>query len=166
MTTEQKFKVPFIEGTQAIKEVLEACEELGLMWFDCSVPPEQIHTLFKQQSEFAYGVLTTSDADTKESKSMVFWDFWLDLEIYSNYKGRKVVAQKIEALINYLSDSEDGGGFTLLCEKLSAGSYNLLSISTGKLHIGLPERGEIGVWQYGSIPLVLHLEQKKEEVNN
>lgn len=150
------YKVPFTEATKALKDTLESSNDLDLMWFDGDTQPDAVNAFFKQQSEFAYGIFAQSDADIVENKSAVLWDFWLDLEIYSNYKGRLVIAQKLEALLNYLS-SEDG--FEDLCARLSAKGYNLLSIETGKLHIGLPVTGDYGVWQSGSVPMILHLEQ-------
>lgn len=163
--SEQRYRVPFTAATQALRETLEACDELDLLWFDADTQPEEINVMFKTQEEFAYGIFAGSDADTREVKSGVLWDFWLDLEIYSNYKGRKRVAQKLEALINYLSSDE---GFGLLCGKLSKKGFSVLSVSTGKLHISLPIHDNLGMWQNGSVPLVLHLEQVEieEEVNN
>lgn len=156
MNEEMYYKVPFHDATEALKATLEACSALNLTWFDGDTPPETVNTYFKQQTEFSYGIFSESDADLVDNKSVALWDFWLDLEIYSNYKGRKVVAQKLETLLNYLSSEV---GFADLCQRLSNKGYNLLSVEMGKLHISLPIRGDYGVWQNGSIPLVLHLEQ-------
>lgn len=169
ITSEAVYKVPFSAATKALLEVLESCTELGLTWFDGDTSPETVHNSFKRQAEFAYGIFANSDAEVLDNtKSEVLWDFWLDLEIYSNYKGRLVVAQKLEVLLNYLSSDE---GFGQLCTKLGDSGYKLLSIDAGKLHISLPIHGEYGLWQNGSVPLVLHLEQSsdsdyEEEVNN
>ncbi len=165
-TSEAVYRIPFRAATKALLEVLESCTELDLNWFDGGTSPEAVHNSYKQQAEFAYGIFANSDVGIPDNKSVILWDFWLDLEIYSNYKGRLVVAQKIETLINYLSSES---GFGQLCTKLSNSGYKLLSIDLGQMHFGLPVHGDYGLWQNGSVPLILHLEQSsvdEEEVNN
>lgn len=98
-----KYKSPFYPVTKAFYAVTKN-SPIGLDWFDSAVPITEIEEYFRKQKEFAYGILGASGADcTATAPDMASWNMSLQLEIYSNYKGRKVIAEKLEALLNYLS---------------------------------------------------------------
>lgn len=85
---------------------------------------------------------------------MASWNMSLQLEIYSNYKGRKVIAEKLEALLNYLSGDT---GWDALQKELYADGYQLISIKVGSLRTNLPVYSDTGVWQNGGTTLILEL---------
>ena len=98
------YKVPFVAISKAVYAVLsDTNNHIGLEWFDSAVPIYEIEDYFKSQAEFAYGIFGAADADCTPAKTVAVWDSTLQLEIYSNYKGRKVIAEKLEAVLNYLS---------------------------------------------------------------
>ncbi len=151
------YKAPFTAMNTALYAALsaEGCP-IGIDWFDSSVPIEEIESLFRDQDEFAYGIFGTSDADCTQNKDTAVWDASLRLEIYSNYKGRKVVADKLEALLNYLS-SDDGYG--AIQSSLNLNGFTMVSIRVGAMRINLPIYSEQGIWQYGSTDIVFRLNQ-------
>jgi hypothetical protein len=151
------YKAPFTAISTALYGALsdEDCS-IGIDWFDSAVPIEEIESLFRDQTEFAYGVFGTSDADCTPNKDSVIWDASMQLEIYSNYKGRKVIADKLEALLNFLSSQE---GYNAIQSNLLSHRFSLVSISVGGLRVNLPIYSENGVWQSGSTNVVFKVNQ-------
>lgn len=43
-----------------------------------------------------------ADADALPNKDTVIWNARLDLEVYSNYQGKKDVSKRLEAVVNHL----------------------------------------------------------------
>jgi len=150
------YKAPFTAITKSLYSVLKNNNTVALEWFDSAVPITEIDDYFKAQAEFAYGIFGSSDADCVANKTAVIWDGTLQLEIYSNYKGRKVVAQKLEALLNYLSSET---GFAALNTALSAEGYSLVSLTVGALRVNLPIHGDTGDWQSGGTTISFRLHQ-------
>ena len=151
------YKAPFTAITEALYGVLTSrgCD-VGLEWFDSAVPIKEIEDYFKTQVEFAYGIFGASDADCMANKTEAIWDGSLQLEIYSNYKGRKIVAEKLEALLNYLSSD---AGFAALDSALGLKGFGLLGITVGLLRINLPMYSGSGVWQSGSANVSFRVHQ-------
>lgn len=151
-----KYKSPFYPVTKAFYAVTKN-SPIGLDWFDSAVPITEIEDYFRKQKEFAYGILGASDADcTATAHDMASWNMSLQLEIYSNYKGRKVIAEKLEALLNYLSGD---AGWDALQKELYADGYQLISIKVGSLRTNLPVYGDTGVWQNGGTTLIFRIDQ-------
>ena len=149
------YKAPFTAISKALYSVLSNNQSVGLDWFDSAVPINEIDDYFKNQTEFAYGIFGGSDADCASNMTEVVWDGSLQLEIYSNYKGRKKVAQKLEALLNYLSND----GFAALGKELSKEGYALVSLTVGALRVNLPIYSDNGVWQSGGTSIRFRLHQ-------
>ena len=147
-----RYKSPFYPVTKAFYAVTKN-SPIGLDWFDSAVPITEIEDYFRKQKEFAYGILGASDADCTDTAS---WNMSLQLEIYSNYKGRKVIAEKLEALLNYLSGD---AGWKALQKELYADGYQLISIKVGSLRTNLPVYGDTGVWQNGGTTLIFRIDQ-------
>lgn len=142
------YKVPFVAISKAMYVVLsDTNNNIGLEWFDSAVPINEIDDYFKSQAEFAYGIFGAADADCTPNKTAAVWDSTLQLEIYSNYKGRKVIAQKLEAVLNYLS-SEDGK--SAIQSALNEEGFALISMTVNVLRVNLPIYSDNGVWQSGS----------------
>ena len=150
------YKAPFTAMQKALYSVLKTNQAGGLEWFDSSVPIDEIDDSFKTQAEFAYGIFGESDADCRPNKTEIVWVGSLGLEIYSNYKGRKIVAEKLEAVLNYLSSA---AGFAALSSALGAEGYALVSLTVGALRINLPVTGNNGVWQSGATGISFQLHQ-------
>ena len=140
------YKVPFVAITKALYAALQDKKcDVGLDWFDSSVPIEEIYSNFKKQAEFAYGIFGTSSADCIDNKTVAVWDAEIQLEIYSNYKGRKVVAEKLEAVLNYFSN-DDKAGNKALQTVLNAEGYAVVEIIARDISINLPVYSDNGVW--------------------
>ena len=152
------FRVPFYPVIKVLLDVLSK-SGIGLEWFDGAEQPEYINSLFKNQAEIKYGVFGLSDADVRQNKTKIFWDFWLDLEVYSNYQGRKDIAQTLQSLLGYFNSQE---AVDALSAGLQAEGYLLTDLEVGKLHMGLPMYNDIGIWQNGSAPVKFLLEQVDE----
>lgn len=151
------YRAPFTAISTALYSALsaEGCP-IDMDWFNSSVPIEEIEPLFRDQAEFAYGIFGTSDADCTPNKDSAVWDASMRLEIYSNYKGRKVIADKLEALLNYLSSDE---GYNAIQSNLLSFKFSLVSIRVGGLRVNFPIYSENGVWQSGSTDVVFRLNQ-------
>lgn len=151
------YKVPFVAISKAVYAVLsDTNNNIGLEWFDSAVPINEIEDYFKSQAEFAYGIFGAADADCTPNKTAAVWDSTLQLEIYSNYKGRKVIAQKLEAVLNYLS-SEDGKN--AIQSALNTEGFALISMTVGVLRVNLPIYSDNGVWQSGSTNISFRVSQ-------
>ena len=151
------YKVPFVAISKAVYAVLsDTNNNIGLEWFDSAVPINEIEDYFKSQAEFAYGIFGAADADCTPNKTAAVWDSTLQLEIYSNYKGRKVIAQKLEAVLNYLS-SEDGK--SAIQSALNEEGFALISMTVNVLRVNLPIYSDNGVWQSGSTIISFRVSQ-------
>lgn len=151
------YKLPFYAVSKAIYNALSKKEQLE--WFDSAVPIEEIEDYFKKQAEFAYGIFGAANADCVANKNMATWDTSINLEVYSNYKGRKVVAQKLEQLLNYLSSD---AGWELLQKSLNGEGFALISMNVGTMRLNLPIYSDNGVWQSGSTSVIFRVGQLKE----
>lgn len=151
------YKTPFTAITKAVYAALsDSNNGIGLEWFDSAVPINEIDDYFKAQSEFAYGIFGAAEADCTPNKTEAIWDSSLALEIYSNYKGRKVVAEKLEAVLNYISSET---GKNAIQHALNFDGFALVSMTVGPLRINLPMYADTGVWQSGSTNIVFRVNQ-------
>ena len=153
------FKLPFVAVSKALYGALtdKVCD-VGLSWFDSAVPIDEINNNFKTQAEFAYGIFGASKVDCLDTKTAVIWDVDIQLEVYSNYRGRKIVAEKLEAVMNYFSRDKDTG-YKVLQAILNTQGYVIVQIEAGDIGINLPVYSDNGVWQSGGIRLTLRLQQ-------
>ena len=151
------YHVPFVAISKAVYAVLsDTNNNIGLEWFDSAVPINEIDDYFKAMDEFAYGIFGAADADCTPNKTAAVWDSTLQLEIYSNYKGRKVISQKLEALLNYLSSNE---GTEAIQSAFNAEGFSLISMTVGALRVNLPIYSDNGVWQSGSTNISFRVSQ-------
>ena len=154
------YKVPFVAISKALYSAFndKKCD-VGLSWFDSAVPINEIESLFKTQAEFAYGVFGASEVDATANKTAIVWDADIQLEVYSNYKGRKVVAEKLEAVLNYISSDT---GYNAIQSVLNTAGYSIVNINAGNIGINLPIYSDNGVWQSGGIRLSFRINQLNE----
>ncbi len=150
------FKAPFTAVTSALYSVLSAEGNSDIEWFDSAVPIKEIEEYFKNQAEFAYGIFGASDADVVSNKTVAIWDCSLQLEIYSNYKGRKVIAEQLAAFLNLLSS---GNGQAALQAALNAEGFVLISMEYSPLRVNLPIYSDNGIWQSGSVNMTFRVHQ-------
>ena len=151
------YKAPFTAITKSLYTVLSSNDcPVGLEWFDSAVPISEIHDYFKTQAEFAYGIFCEEDADCTDNQTEAVWDGGLQLEIYSNYKGRKIVAAKLEALLNFLSSD---AGYNALQEALHTAGYGLVDLTIGGLRVNRPIYSDYGVWQSGGANISFRIHQ-------
>lgn len=151
------YKLPFTAISKALYATLNG---QGLEWFDSAVPISEIEEYFRSQAEFAYGILGAADMDARDTKTGPVWTMTINLQIYSNYRGRKDVAEKMEALFNRLAS---GSGKFAMNSSLNADGFTLVDLTIGAVSISLPIVGDAGEWQNGSIDLKIRVGQLKEE---
>ena len=152
------YKAPFYAMQRAVYSALSQ-SSIDLQWFDSAVPIEEITELHKNQAEFAYGIMGTQDADCDSNKDTAFWNASIRLDVYSNYKGKKVITKTLEALLNYFCSE----GYDKLQEVFYAEGFVMTSLSVGSLVVNAPMYSDIGVWQSGGTRGAFKLTQLKEE---
>jgi len=150
------YKTPFYAISKSLYSVFKNNSSIGIEFFDSSVPIWEIETYHKNQTEFAYGVFTTQTADVTVPDDLPIWTSSIGIEIYSNYRGRKVITQKLEAILNYLSGD---AGWLALSGALASAGYKLISIRVGELNVGLPVYGDSGIWQNGQTEITFIVNQ-------
>lgn len=151
------YKLPFSAISKALYATLNG---QGLEWFDSAVPIAEIEDYFRSQAEFAYGILGAADMDARDTKTGPVWTMAINLQIYSNYRGRKDVAQKLEATFCRLVSTD---GREALNASLNTDGFTLVDLTVGAVSISLPIVGDAGEWQNGSIDLKIRVGQIKEE---
>lgn len=151
------YKAPFYAISLALYQTL--AKSGGAEWFDSSVPIFEIEDYFKKQDEFAYGIIGAVKADCTPNDDMALWEVTTDLEVYSNYKGRKVIANHLETLLNYLSSQE---GWDALQEVLKANGFAIWRISVGSMQVNLPMYSDRGIWQSGACSVTLAVSQLEQ----
>ncbi len=144
------YKSPFYAVTKAVRAALS---ELGLPWYDSSVPPADIIAQHKKQQELIYGILGASQCDTISNKDTVVWTARIDLEVYSNYKGRLKVSEALEGILNKLETEN------VMQDIFRDEGYIYSAVTVDSLHINQPMFTDIGVWQSGGTSLVFTLQQ-------
>lgn len=151
------YKLPFSAISKALYATLNG---QGLEWFDSAVPITEIEDYFRSQTEFAYGILGAADMDARDTKTGPVWTMTINLQIYSNYRGRKDVAEKMEALFNRLAS---GSGKFAMNSSLNADGFTLVDLTIGAVSISLPIIGDYGEWQNGNVTVKIRVGQLKEE---
>lgn len=151
------YKLPFTAISKALYATLNG---QGLEWFDSAVPISEIEDYFRSQAEFAYGILGAADMDARDTKTGPVWEMAINLQIYSNYRGRKDVAEKLEATFCRLVSPD---GREALNASLNTDSFTLVNLTIGAVSISLPIVGDAGEWQNGSINLKIRVGQLKED---
>ena len=151
------YKLPFTAISKALYATLNG---QGLEWFDSAVPISEIEDYFRSQAEFAYGILGAADMDARDTKTGPVWTMTINLQIYSNYRGRKDVSEKLEATFCCLASPE---GRTALNSSLNTDGFTLVDLTIGAVSISLPIVGDAGEWQNGSINLKIRVGQLKED---
>lgn len=149
------YKAPFYSVKKALYAALSN-SDIGIEWFDASVPIEEIEQQFKEQEEFAYGIFGASNADCESIKDTIIWNMNINLQIYSNYSGSKVISQKLEELLNFFCSD---AGWESMQNVLTPEEFKLLSISCGALSVNMPIYSDVGVWQSGSTNVTFKVNQ-------
>lgn len=158
-----KFKTPFYAVIKAVNKALEE-DDAGVAWFDGNATIDEIEGYFQTQSEFCYGIIGASEADTIPNMDMEIWEMNLELEIYSNYKGKKIIAQKLETLLNYLCTDK---AWNILQTNMRTEEFGLINMRVGKMRINLPIFSDKGTWQSGGTSVmfrVCHINENTKEV--
>lgn len=151
------YKLPFSAISKALYATLNG---QGLEWFDSAVPITEIEDYFRSQAEFAYGILGAADMDARDTKTGPVWTMTINLQVYSNYRGRKDVAQKLEATFCRLVSPN---GRAALNASLNTEGFTLVDLTIGAVSISLPIVGDSGEWQNGNINLKIRVGQLKED---
>ncbi|EHO63542.1 hypothetical protein [Dialister succinatiphilus] len=152
------YTTPFAATMKALYGALNKNADVGVEWFDSAVPMNEITDHFKSQERFEYGIFGEMDADCSDNKDTALWTVSINLEIYSNYRGRKNISSILENLLNYLSTK--GKGWDALAKIYAENGFNLVAITVGALHINLPIYSDIGTWQSGETKVQFTLSQK------
>ena len=151
------YKLPFTAISKALYATLNG---QGVEWFDSAIPISEIEEYFRSQAEFSYGILGAADMDARDTKTGPVWEMAINLQIYSNYRGRKDVAEKLEATFCRLVSPD---GREALNASLNTDSFTLVNLTIGAVSISLPIVGDAGEWQNGSINLKIRVGQLKED---
>lgn len=152
-----KYILPFYAIQKALFVALTA-SDIGINWFDAGSSTDEIESFYKGSSEFAYGIIAAADADAMGTKDAVSWNTSIDLEIYSNYKGRKPLTQIMEKLLNYICMNAAWNALEAVLNPLG---FGLVSINVGNLRVNLPIYGDTGIWQSGMTTLRFTVKQKE-----
>lgn len=148
-------KVPLYAATMAIYQALSSTGAAGLEWYEGGTDIEEIENNFKTQAVFGYGILGAADADQNDKVEDV-WDYNIQLEIYSNYPGRKEVAQKLQELMAALCTENV---WDAIENALAPEGFKMIKMSIGPHRLNLPIRGDNGIWQSGNLNVTMKLNQ-------
>lgn len=150
------YTVPFYSVKQALYKAL-AASDIDVNFFEAATAVEDIEAYFRKQSEYCYGIFGSSTADCIPNKDLEIWDMSLDVEIYSNYRGSKVVAKALEALLNFLASDK---GLEAMQEALEPFGFNIVSIKVGNLRLNLPIISDKGIWNSGATSITFRVNKK------
>lgn len=148
-------KVPLYPGTMALYQALETGEACGLQWFEGGTDIDEIEDEFREQATFSYGILGAAEADQNDKVSTI-WDYSIQLEVYSNYPGRRTVAQKLQELMRFLWQTATWDTIDGL---LAPEGFTIISMKIGPHRLNPAIKGGNGSWQSGSVNLVMKLNQ-------
>ena len=150
-----QIKVPLYPATMALYKTLKAGEACGLTWYEGDTDIDEIDANFRDQAAFGYGILGAVDADQNDKVNTI-WDYSIQLEIFSSYPGRKIVAEKLNELMNFMCQ---GTTWSSLEKLLAPEGFTIISMNIGPHRLNPAIRGDNGTWQSGSVNLVMKLNQ-------
>ncbi len=149
------FHLPIYSVSRALYQALKNGGAGGLQWFDGGSTIKEVETEFKNQAQFFYGIIGAAEADQNDRADDI-WDVGITLEIYSNYSGRKIVSQKLQALLDFLSQDST---WNTMDGMLNADGFQIIRIDLGPYRINLPIIGDNGNWQSASVQIVFKVNQ-------
>lgn len=149
----KEIKLPLYPATMALYQTLKNSGACGIGWYEGGEDIDEIESGFRDQTAICYGILGAANADQNDKDDDI-WDYNILIEIYSNYPGRKIVAQKQQELLTFLCQASTWESLDAL---LKPEGFVTISMSIGPYQINPAIRGDNGNWQSGGVNVTIKL---------
>lgn len=149
------FKAPLIAFQSELYAMLSNADEMTFSVYDSSMTISEILNSLKNQEIVNYGVIAdVSCSPTSAKADSVMWRVNVRIELFSTYRGRKQVADMINAIGSVATQYAD-----VFDANLAAKGYRLIKMEAGESVIGGAVEANGIVWQNGYINLNYQLYQ-------
>lgn len=158
MPNSMVFKPPFYEFQSEIYSLFTKADEMNFSIYDSGLSIQEILNDLKNMSSVKYGIIadvTGSQASAKVDS--IIWQMSVRIELFSNYKGRKPIAEMINTITAVATQYIDAFSANLISK-----GYQVVRMSVGESAIGSAIGDGSLVWQNGYITLNYFLAQLED----
>ena len=154
-----KFSTPFYVFQSEFFKLMTNADEMDFEIFDSGLSLKEINKLLKQQQTVRYGILTDiSGTPTSAKVDAIVWKMTVRIELLTNYKGRKPIAEMITKIGEVATAYLD-----IFDANLSGRGYSVVRMEIGQSVIGSAITDGAITWQNGYITLNYYLSQLTED---
>lgn len=134
-------------------------DEMDFEIFDSGLSLEEINKSLKQCDKVMYGILTdVSGTPTSAKTDAIIWKMSVRIELITNYKGRKPIAEMIAKIGEVATAYLD-----IFDINMSGRGYSVVRMELGQSVIGSAIADGAITWQNGYITLNYYLSQLTED---
>ncbi len=144
------FKIPLIPfQTELYKLFSDRDDGVGFPIFDSGLSLDEILPQLKEMTEVEFATIADVSCSQSSAKvDTIRWSVSVRIELFSTYKGRKRVAEMMNAIGTTATKFQGAFG-----SNLSAKGYDLVEMSVGESIIGTPVTAGGLTWQNGFITM-------------
>ena len=154
-----KFSTPFYVFQSEFFKLMTNADEMDFSIYDSALSLEEINKSLKQCDKVMYGILTdVSGTPTSAKTDTIVWKMTVRIELITNYKGRKPIAEMITKIGEVATAYLD-----IFDANLSGRGYSVVRMELGQSVIGSAITDGAIVWQNGCITLNYYLSQLTED---
>lgn len=154
-----KFTTPFYVFQSELYKLLTNADEMDFNIYDSALSLEEINKSLKQCDKVMYGILTdVSGTPTSAKTDAIIWKMSVRIELITNYKGRKPIAEMITKIGEVATAYLD-----IFDINLSGRGYSVVRMELGQSVIGSAITDGAITWQNGYITLNYYLSQLTED---
>lgn len=154
-----KFTTPFYVFQSELYKLLTNADEMDFNVYDSALSLEEINKSLKQCEKVMYGILTdVSGTPTSAKTDAIIWKMSVRIELITNYKGRKPIAEMITKIGEVATAYLD-----IFDINLSGRGYSVVRMELGQSVIGSAITDGAITWQNGYITLNYYLSQLTED---
>lgn len=154
-----KFTTPFYVFQSELYKLLTNADEMDFSIYDSALSLEEINKSLKQCDKVMYGILTdVSGTPTSAKTDAIIWKMSVRIELITNYKGRKPIAEMITKIGEVATAYLD-----IFDINMSGRGYSVVRMEIGQSVIGSAIADGAITWQNGYITLNYYLSQLTED---
>lgn len=153
-----KFSAPFYEFQEELYALLTKADEMDFQVFDSAMTVNEISEQLKNLSEVKFGVIAdVSAAPTSSKVDAIIWAMSVRIELFSNYRGRKKIAEMINKIGSVATEYLEAFDSNMMPK-----GFSVVRMSIGESTIGSATGNGSLIWQNGYINLTYYLSQLEE----
>ena len=152
------FAPPYTELQSEFYKLMTNADEMDFDVYDSGLSIQEILGSLKNMSSINYGVIADITGNQTAAKTdAIIWQMNIRLELFSNYKGRKKIADMINTVAKVVTQYQDAFNANL-CQK----GYFVVRTQIGESAIGSAIGDGNLTWQNGYLTITYFLSQLED----